>query len=645
MKNIFTVILLLISISIFPQEKDSTKTYYLGEIVVTASDEAIIKTTSTNEIDKKSIDVNDKFSVNESLRSLPGIFLEQNGRNEALLKLRGFDQRQIAVFYDGVPFYISYDGNIDLSQINSSSVGKIVVSKSMSSVLYGANTLGGSVNIISDEPLSKLNTDLKMNFGNTYGASVKNTGRVKSLYWLVSGNYDKSDGFNLPSNFAITKNEDGEKRNNSSYLQRGFFAKTGLNLNDNNEVSLSLGKNYNMKDVPINIYTISPRYWKYTTWNNTMMNLISVFKINNAVKLRGNIYTVNDFNILNSYDDNSYSPQLKPYAFSSTYDDYTSGVSLIPDINFNKIFSAKIALLFKRDTHYEQPNYNQPFKKFVADNYNAGIEKNFNLLKTDFILALNYNYLNIVEANGSPLRSGIHVFNGHFGIGKNLNDKIYIYAHVSESSRFPTLKELFSDLLGSNIANPGLSEEHSLNSETGIKFNDTKIGIINLALYLSKVHNMILNVPLGKNKYQYQNAGDVTLSGVEFSYKKSIKYADININYTYLYSENNSDTSSDKLEYRPEHSANIVLNKNYIFGFGWRLETYYTGKRYGIDGDTKAWKSLADFTIFNIRLSQNIFNNYDLILRVNNLTDKYYEVEYGFPMQGRNINLGIEAHL
>jgi outer membrane cobalamin receptor len=135
------------------------------------------------------------------------------------------------------------------------------------------------------------------------------------------------------------------------------------------------------------------------------------------------------------------------------------------------------------------------------------------------------------------------------------------------------------------------------------------------------------------------------LSGVEFSYKKSIKYADININYTYLYSENNSDTSSDKLEYRPEHSANIVLNKNYIFGFGWRLETYYTGKRYGIDGDTKAWKSLADFTIFNIRLSQNIFNNYDLILRVNNLTDKYYEVEYGFPMQGRNINLGIEAHL
>ena len=530
MIKFFTIFIFLIYLNIYPQGKDTTKTYFLGEIVVTASDEAIIKTTSTNEIDKKSLNANDKFSINESLRSLPGVFLEQNGRNEALLKLRGFDQRQIAVYFDGVPYYISYDGNIDLSQINSSSIGKIVVSKSMSSVLYGANTLGGSVNIISDEPLKNLNTDLKINLENTYGASLKNTGKAKSLFWLVSANYDKSDGFYLPTGFAKTKNEDGVKRDNSSFLQRGFFAKTGFNINNDDEVSLSIGKNFNMKDVPIEIYTISPRYWKYTTWNNTMLNMISVFKINDAVKLRGNVYTVNDYNILNAYDNNSYSSQTLPYAFSSTYDDYTSGVSLIPEINLSRILSAKIALLYKRDTHYEQSNYNLPYKKFIADNYTAGLEKNFKLFKSDFIIAVNYNYLKIIEANGSLLRSGIPLFNGHFGLGKNLNDKIYIYAHVSNSSRFPTLKELFSELLGNNIANPNLTEEQSYNTETGIKFIDEKTGSINIAGYLSKIQNMILNVALGNNKYQYQNAGNVTLSGIEFGYNKSTKFADINLN-------------------------------------------------------------------------------------------------------------------
>jgi iron complex outermembrane recepter protein len=624
------------------QNNDSLRTYFTGEIVVSSSKDAIVKTTSTEVIDKKELSNSDKFSISETLQSHPGIFIEQNGRNEALIKLRGFDQRQIAVFFDGVPYYIAYDGNIDLSQINSSPVGKVVISKSMSSVLYGANTLGGSVNIISDEPIRNLYSKIKLSLGNTYGISGINEGKYKSLYWLLSGNIDKSDGFNLSSEFKPTKNVNGDKMENSSFLQRGFFVKSGLNLNSYDNISLSIGKNYNNKDVPVNIYTNSPRYWKYTDWNNTMINLITNFKISNIVKLRGNIYTVNDFNMLNSYDDATYTTQIKNSSFTSTYDDYTTGVSLIPEVDAGKILSSKFAFLYKRDTHYEQPGINQNFKRFVADNFTVGVEKNFDLFKTDFIVALNYNYLNIVYSNGNPLRSSIPVINGHIGIGKNIGKNIYLYAHLSNNSRFPTLKELFSELLGKNIANPNLSNEQSWNTEMGIKITDKIIGDLSVAFYLSKVKDMILSVALGDNKSQYQNIGKVTLDGFELSYKKDFKFINVNLNYTYLNAKNNSNNIDDKLEYRPEHCANMIITKSFNFGLTCVLESFYTGKRYGIDGDSKQWMALADFTIFNFRVSQNIYNKFDVIARVNNITDKYYEIEYGILQQGRNFIFGVQ---
>jgi len=626
------------------QYKDSLKTYYTGEIVVSSNNEAIIKTASTIDIEKSKIKSKDNFSLSESFSQIPGLTIAQNSRNEALIKLRGFDQRQTAVFFDGVPLYISYDGTYDITQINSAPIGKITISKSMSSVLYGANTLGGSINIITDQPIKNLETSAKLIYGNTYGASAKTSGIYKSIYWLVSGNYDKSDGFNLPKSFSPTKNEDGDKRDNSSFIQKSATLKAGFKLNENSYFSLAFSKTMDSKDVPINIYTNFPRYWKYTDWNNTIINFISNLKINDAVKIRSNVYTVNSYNVLNAYDNNSYTTQIKNSSFTSTYDDYSTGVSLIPELNFSKIFSGKIALLYKRDTHYDQSNYNKPNKKFIAETFTSGVEKNFQISGIDFITALNLNYLNIAYANDSATRSGIPVLNGHIGIGKYITNDTYLYAHLSNNSRFPTLKELFSEQLGKYTPNPALNEEKSWNAETGAKLKSEKIGTVNLALFYSNIKNMITPVTISPNLSQYQNIGKVTMYGVELGYRKSLKVIVIDANYTYLNAKNNSDTTTTQLEYRSEHIFNISLSKSYTFGFFWQIETSFTSKRYCIDGDTRLWRTLPDYTILNARISQNFYKKFTVFARVNNLADKYYESEYAFPQAGRNFVVGVETN-
>jgi len=644
MKKIFLFVLLILTpIILYSQVKDSVKTYFLGEIVVTAENKAITKAANTVEISGEDIMDRNSFQINESFRSVSGVNLFQNGRNESLIKLRGFDQRQIGMFLDGVPLYISYDGTTDLSQLNSITIGKITISKSMPSILYGTNTLGGSVNIISDEPLNGINTFLNLQYGNQYGGAFKNTGKYKSLYWLLSGNYNKSNGFELPASYSPTKNEDGNKRDNSSFKQKGFNLKTGLTLPGANFINVFFSKYFNSKDVPTNIYTISPRYWRYTIFDNTTANIISDLNIFKELKITTNIYTVNNYNILNSYNDNTFTTQQKNYAFASTYDDYSTGFSILPELSINKIFSAKFALQFKKDTHNEQPNVSQPYKKFALENYSAGIEKNIDINNFDFTGGIITNYLKITEANGNPLRSDLSSVNGHIGIGKDIIGKdFYLYLNASNTTRFPTLKELFSELLGKNIPNPYLSEEKGWNFEIGTKYANERFGNINFSIYYSYVKDMIFQVLVSSNKYQYQNIPKIILSGIEMSYKKPTKYADINFNFNYLYAKNKSDLSSDKLEYKPEFTSNLILSKKYESGFEWQTEIFYTGIRYGIDGDTREWRNLADYTLINLRISKNLFHIVNLFLRADNILDKYYETEYGFPQQGRNFKIGSE---
>ncbi|MCE1163770.1 MAG: TonB-dependent receptor [Bacteroidetes bacterium] len=642
MKISVLLTLLILPLPVFAQDSDSLKDYYTGEIVVTSSNEAVTKTASTSELNREEINRMDDFQAGGPLKLISGINTTRNSRNEIQIKMRGFDQRQIGVFFDGIPFYVAYDGIFDLSQLSAASVGKITISKSMPSVLYGMNTLGGSVNIISDKPSQGIHTDIKGIYGDTYGGVLKNTGSFRKFNWLIAVNYDKSDGFRLPSSFNPAKNEDGDKRDNSRILQRDIFVRAGYDFSTDNDLSVVASKSYNSKDVPVNIYTSFPRYWRYTTFNNFTLGVISNNRISRGIKLRSSIYTVNNFNILKAYDDNTFSTLLKNSSFNSTYDDYSTGLSFIPEFSFGSILSGRLSVTYKRDTHYEQPSSLQAYKKFAAENYTAGLEKNFAAANNDISAGINYSMLKIINANGSPLRGNISNVSGHIGTGRSIGSSAYLYANLSATNRYPTLKELFSEMLGKYIPNPDLKEEKSLNAETGIRYSNEKTGNINAAVFYSYVKDMIFQIALPGNKNQLQNIPKVLLAGIELNYSKQFSFLKAVLNYTYLYAKNRSDANSDNLEYRPEHTAGVTLSGIYDAGFGWQAEAYYTGSRYAIDGDTRLWRPMPDYVIYNLRISQKIGKKAGVFLRLENIFDKYYETEYGFPQEGRNVKAGVE---
>jgi outer membrane cobalamin receptor len=237
------------------------------------------------------------------------------------------------------------------------------------------------------------------------------------------------------------------------------------------------------------------------------------------------------------------------------------------------------------------------------------------------------------------------VFNANLGVSYRPEERVALHANLTAKSRFPTLKEFYSETQGRNVSNPGLVPEQSVNTEAGVSFGYYRENIFMLNFFYSGVKSMIQEVSLPGGLRQYQNIGKVVLAGLEFSADYQHENFKIDLNYTYLYAKNRTDNSAtDKLEYRPEHSASIIAQYLFEFGLNLGAEIFYIGKEYGINLDNGAIVPMSDYRLFNFRAAQKISGSCQVYTRINNVFDERYESEYGYPQPGREFLFGLKCN-
>ena len=122
--------------------------------------------------------------------------------------VHGFDQSRVQVLIDGVPYYETNYGKLDLAQIPTDNVARIEITKGVASVLSGANALGGTINIISKTAGTTPYTQLRAEGGDwATGRFTATHGQRRGAlsYWLnvsgetsggtpVSGSYEPKVG-------------------------------------------------------------------------------------------------------------------------------------------------------------------------------------------------------------------------------------------------------------------------------------------------------------------------------------------------------------------------------------------------------------------------------------------------------------------
>ncbi|MBU1220681.1 TonB-dependent receptor [Myxococcota bacterium] len=74
------------------------------------------------------------------------------------IRLSGMPGRYTLYLIDGMPLYSSLGSTYGLAGVPSASIGKVEIVKGGSSVLYGTDAIGGIVNVILKNPISKFNS-------------------------------------------------------------------------------------------------------------------------------------------------------------------------------------------------------------------------------------------------------------------------------------------------------------------------------------------------------------------------------------------------------------------------------------------------------------------------------------------------------
>ena len=102
-------------------------------------------------VERERIEASGATDLADALALAPGVFIKRYGGIGGLrtISLRGTTAEQTRLLIDGVPYRGSADGGLDIGLIPASAIEAVEVIRGGDAALYGANALGGAVNVIT----------------------------------------------------------------------------------------------------------------------------------------------------------------------------------------------------------------------------------------------------------------------------------------------------------------------------------------------------------------------------------------------------------------------------------------------------------------------------------------------------------------
>lgn len=632
--------------------------FTLGVVEVSGSNLLSETNPTVETVTAEDIQKFNRYDVGSAVNMLPGVTLQNLGaRNERLVHVRGFNSRQVPLFIDGIPVYVPYDGNVDLNRFTTFDIGEIDVSKGFSSVLYGPNTLGGAINLVSRRPTRRLEGNVGTGVGfdshfdyNFYQGHV-NVGTNQGT-WYAQGGFSYLDRqfFRLSEDFEPTRSEDGGRRDNSGNTDYKGSFKLGYTPNDTDEYAISYYNQNGRKDTPPYAGTdptVSPRFWRWPYWNKESVYFVSrtAFLEDHYVKTR--LYYDTFENALDSYDDATYTTQRRPFAFASKYDDYTFGAGLEYGTTILDDHLIKASFSYKQDVHREVDDLNQgtPTERYADQLFSYGLEDTITL--TDRLkLSLGVSHDSQDQLQARAFTSGVSerfplynrsAINGQGGLFYDVTDNTQVHAFVARKTRFPTIKDRYSFRLGSAIPNPQLEPEDTLNYELGF---DSRQGPVEFgaSFFYSDIANAIESVTIAPTAcsrppcFQLQNIGKAEHLGYEafatYTLDDTLK---LHANYTFLDRNNRTNPNIRPLD-TPKHKVFAYLEYTPWQYTRFIASTEYNSSRFSSsDGRRQA----DAFLIGNLKAVWLVRKDLDAEFGVNNVSDENYAYEEGFPEPGR----------
>jgi iron complex outermembrane receptor protein len=636
------------------QTRDSLKSYKLEEITVKSG--LVLEPKSITNINTKQLQLSDAVSLIDIGKYIPSVKAQTNSRGESLFYLRGSSERQISLFFDGVPLNIPWDNRIDLSLIPTDAVSEISITKGTPSTVYGANTPAGVININSDSfngKVGKFSASFSDYNFQKYSGSY--SGGSRNLSYLVSGSYKKSDGFSLPASYSNNDNL-SDKRVNTYNESYSVFGKLNYYYSDLSNVSFSTTYIDANKGVAPETNVEKPRYWQYPLWRKVgfsssgshsftdnrssfLTYTASFSKLENTI----NQYQTINYSVLDEVeksDDNIFYGRLI----------YTNLIDL------NSLL--KLSASGMHTTHDENIlEYNSGIQTgsimnvYSQNVFSVGAEYEYIDHRYTAIAGLSYDVSSTPQTGDKPGNEPIGDYAINTAFIYSLDDNYSAQISLGRKTRFPTLRESFSGALGRFLINPDLKAEVAYSSELGINYVNKSLSG-DLIFFYNLVNDGIVRTVVevgGDRKFQRINKDEIRNWGLEilsgYTFNQNFQ-ASLNFTYLNSFAKNENGDFADTLEYKPEFIGGVSINYVNPSLLNILLELNYIGTEFGLREGNSGFEKLPDYTLLNLRFAKEVFitdnSKLEFYLRINNILDRIYFTQWGLPEAGREIFGGVK---
>ena len=515
-----------------------------------------------------------------------GIDVARSGGNgtQTSVFMRGTNSNHALVLIDGVRVSSSFTGSFAWENLPVSQIERVEIVRGTRVSYYGSDAIGGVINIITRKQDNMYirytggsfdSHDFDIGYGNSTD---------KGQYSIVIGS-QKTDGFSATNaNNAFSYNPDNDGYEN-------------LSLNLNGSLNMANGKiNFNYLETKSDIDFDS----FYEVGNSDSSQRV--------IKLAWQGQILNGWNteVALSHNKNSLTTKVFSNGFNSDRNTF--------DILLNKrIDTNHIGL----GVSYRQENSELQNKLVTALNYsnsrnNLGIFANWqgSFANNIFSVSGRYDDNNVYGADTSADVSWAYKF----------SNSSLVNLSVGSAFHAPSLNELFSPYVNfqSFEGNPDLKPEESLNYEIAYKLPINESHSIAFNAFYYKIDNLI---DYQGSTFKPVNVNKSTIKGLEVNYNLTVDDLKININATHQ--DANNDQTDTPLLRRPDNKINFSVDKFYNkFSIGSSVR--YASKNYDFGTE------LDGYTVIDLRAAYKLDDNWRMALKVENATDKEYQVINGY---------------
>ncbi len=547
-------------------------------------------------------------SLVDVLQQKRGFEISRNGGagSVSTVLIRGTAAYQSIVLVDGVRIGSATLGYATWENIPLAQIERVEVVFGPLSSLYGADAMGGVVQIFTKQGDGAPNLNASVGVG-SFGTRVVDAGisgavgGEHKVRYAVQAARETSDGFSAstPQAGPYTYNPDKDGYNKSS-----ASARFSIDLAPGHELGVNL-----LTSKLDAQFDAGPGFDDHT---NEQLATYALYSKNKLAP-----HWTSLVQIAQSQDKNN---TLASY-----------GNSVI-DTTQNQ-FSWQNDFAFGSDVM--QVALERRIEKVDSDTTELARERSTNALATSYRLQRGSHMGSVALRIDSNSQFATHT-TGSVEYGYRLSNAWRVNASTGTSFRAPSFNELYYPGYGIASNQPEKGE----NFEAGLTFNQNDLQFSAVA-YRNRLSDLLVYAPVCPVQQATHafgcayNVDRATLSGVTMSAAEQI--GSLSLRAALDVQDPRDDTTGKRLPRRAKQHGSLALD--YAMGsLKTGVETVFSSARFD-DGDNL--DRLGGYTLLNLTASQVIAKDWTVFGRWNNVFDKNYELNRGYATAGANLFVGL----